>query len=50
MGGGIVVGPTGLPESGGGGGGESDPLYDEAVEDGSPRAGVPSISRRAAPV
>ncbi len=31
LGDGTVVGPTGLPESGGGAGDESDPLYDEAV-------------------
>jgi S-DNA-T family DNA segregation ATPase FtsK/SpoIIIE len=31
LGDGVVVGATGLPESGGGAGDESDPLYDEAV-------------------
>jgi S-DNA-T family DNA segregation ATPase FtsK/SpoIIIE len=31
LGDGVVVGATGLPESGGGAGDETDPLYDEAV-------------------
>jgi S-DNA-T family DNA segregation ATPase FtsK/SpoIIIE len=31
LGDGVIVGATGLPESSGGGGDESDPLYDEAV-------------------
>jgi S-DNA-T family DNA segregation ATPase FtsK/SpoIIIE len=31
LGDGVIVGATGLPESGGGAGDESDPLYDEAV-------------------
>ena len=31
LGDGVVIGATGLPESSGGGGDESDPLYDEAV-------------------
>ena len=45
---GIVVGPTGLPESGGGGGDESDPLYDEAVKivTESRRASISGVQRR----
>ncbi|TBR10485.1 MAG: DNA translocase FtsK [Lysobacter sp.] len=48
MGDGIVVGPTGLPESGGGGGDESDPLYDEAVRivTESRRASISGVQRR----
>ena len=48
MGDGIVVGPTGLPESGGGGGDESDPLYDEAVKivTESRRASISGVQRR----
>ncbi len=47
MGDGIVVGATGLPESGGGGD-ESDPLYDEAVMivTKSRRASISSVQRR----
>jgi S-DNA-T family DNA segregation ATPase FtsK/SpoIIIE len=48
MGDGVVVGPTGLPEAGGGSGDESDPLYDEAVRivtEDPPRLDL----RRAAP-
>ena len=48
MGDGIVVGPTGLPESGGGGGDESDPLYDEAVNFvlESRRASISAVQRK----
>ncbi|WP_334179445.1 DNA translocase FtsK 4TM domain-containing protein [Pseudoxanthomonas sp.] len=48
MGDGIEVGPTGLPESGGGGGDESDPLYDEAVKivTESRRASISGVQRR----
>jgi len=48
MGDGIVVGPTGLPESGSGGGDESDPLYDEAVKivTESRRASISGVQRR----
>ncbi|SDQ65861.1 DNA translocase FtsK [Pseudoxanthomonas sp. CF385] len=48
MGDGVVVGPTGLPESGGGGGDESDPLYDEAVKivTESRRASISGVQRR----
>ena len=48
MGDGVVVGPTGLPESGGGGGDESDPLYDEAVRivTESRRASISGVQRR----
>jgi len=48
MGDGIVVGPTGLPESGGGAGDESDPLYDEAVKivTESRRASISGVQRR----
>lgn len=46
---GTVVGPTGLPEAGGGGGGEdSDPLYDEAVKivTETRRASISGVQRR----
>ena len=48
MGDGIEVGPTGLPESGGGGGDESDPLDDEAVKivTESRRASISGVQRR----
>jgi S-DNA-T family DNA segregation ATPase FtsK/SpoIIIE len=50
MGDGVVVGPTGLPESGGGssGGDESDPLYDEAVKivTETRRASISGVQRR----
>jgi len=48
LGDGVVVGPTGLPESGGGGGDESDPLYDEAVKivTESRRASISGVQRR----
>jgi S-DNA-T family DNA segregation ATPase FtsK/SpoIIIE len=48
MGDGVVVGPTGLPESGGGAGDESDPLYDEAVKivTESRRASISGVQRR----
>jgi S-DNA-T family DNA segregation ATPase FtsK/SpoIIIE len=48
MGDGVVVGPTGLPESSGGGGDESDPLYDEAVRivTESRRASISGVQRR----
>ena len=48
MGEGVVVGPTGLPESGGGGGDESDPLYDEAVRivTETRRASISGVQRR----
>jgi S-DNA-T family DNA segregation ATPase FtsK/SpoIIIE len=47
MGEGVVVGPTGLPESGGGGD-ESDPLYDEAVNivTETRRASISGVQRR----
>ena len=47
MGEGVVVGPTGLPESGGGGD-ESDPLYDEAVRivTETRRASISGVQRR----
>ncbi|MDQ3268889.1 MAG: DNA translocase FtsK 4TM domain-containing protein [Pseudomonadota bacterium] len=47
MGDGIVVGATGLPESGGGGD-ESDPLYDEAVRvvTETRRASISGVQRR----
>jgi S-DNA-T family DNA segregation ATPase FtsK/SpoIIIE len=47
MGDGVIVGPTGLPESGGGGD-ESDPLYDEAVRivTESRRASISGVQRR----
>ena len=48
MGDGVVVVPTGLPEAGGGGGDESDPLYDEAVKivTESRRASISGVQRR----
>ncbi|HEY5614332.1 MAG TPA: DNA translocase FtsK 4TM domain-containing protein [Lysobacter sp.] len=48
MGDGVVVGPTGLPEAGGGGGDESDPLYDEAVRivTETRRASISGVQRR----
>jgi S-DNA-T family DNA segregation ATPase FtsK/SpoIIIE len=48
LGDGVVVGPTGLPESGGGAGDESDPLYDEAVKivTESRRASISGVQRR----
>jgi S-DNA-T family DNA segregation ATPase FtsK/SpoIIIE len=48
MGDGVVVGPTGLPESGSGAGDESDPLYDEAVKivTESRRASISGVQRR----
>ncbi|WP_454830792.1 DNA translocase FtsK [Pseudoxanthomonas wuyuanensis] len=48
MGDGVVVGPTGLPETGNGGGDESDPLYDEAVRivTESRRASISGVQRR----
>ncbi len=48
MGEGVVVGATGLPESGGGAGDESDPLYDEAVKivTESRRASISGVQRR----
>ncbi|TZF91304.1 cell division protein FtsK [Lysobacter lacus] len=47
MGDGVVVGPTGLPETSGGGD-ESDPLYDEAVRivTESRRASISGVQRR----
>ncbi len=48
MGDGVVVGATGLPETGGGGGDESDPLYDEAVRivTETRRASISGVQRR----
>ncbi|GHH46505.1 MULTISPECIES: DNA translocase FtsK [Gammaproteobacteria] len=48
MGDGVVVGATGLPESGGGGGDESDPLYDEALRivTETRRASISGVQRR----
>ena len=48
MGEGQVVGPTGLPESGGSSGDESDPLYDEAVKivTETRRASISGVQRR----
>ena len=48
MGDGVVVGPTGLPVSGSGGGDESDPLYDEAVRivTETRRASISGVQRR----
>ena len=48
MGDGVMVGASGLPESGGGGGDESDPLYDEAVKivTESRRASISGVQRR----
>jgi len=47
MGDGVVVGQTGLPEAGGGGD-ESDPLYDEAVRivTETRRASISGVQRR----
>ena len=44
----VVVGPTGLPESGGSSGDESDPLYDEAVKivTETRRASISGVQRR----
>ena len=48
MGDGVVVGADGLPEASGGGGDESDPLYDEAVrivtETRAPRSPACSVA------
>ncbi len=48
LGDGSVVGATGLPESGGGAGDESDPLYDEAVRivTETRRASISGVQRR----
>ncbi len=48
MGDGTVIGATGLPEAGGGGGDESDPLYDEAVKivTETRRASISGVQRR----
>ncbi|HLS83557.1 MAG TPA: FtsK/SpoIIIE domain-containing protein, partial [Arenimonas sp.] len=48
LGDGVVIGPTGLPESGAGGGDESDPLYDEAVKvvTETRRASISGVQRR----
>jgi len=48
MGDGVVVGPGGLPEAGGGGGDESDPLYDEALRivTETRRASISGVQRR----
>jgi S-DNA-T family DNA segregation ATPase FtsK/SpoIIIE len=48
LGEGVVVGATGLPESGGGAGDESDPLYDEAVRivTETRRASISGVQRR----
>lgn len=48
MGDGVMVGPTGLPESNNGGGDESDPLYDEAVKivTETRRASISGVQRR----
>ena len=48
MGEGVVVGATGLPEASGGGGGECDPLYDEAVRivTETRRASISGVQRR----
>ena len=48
MGDGVVVGATGLPESGGNSGDESDPLYDEAVKivTETRRASISGVQRR----
>ncbi len=45
---GSTVGATGLPEAGGGGGDESDPLYDEAVKivTETRRASISGVQRR----
>jgi DNA segregation ATPase FtsK/SpoIIIE, S-DNA-T family len=48
MGDGVIVGPTGLPETSSGGGDESDPLYDEAVKivTETRRASISGVQRR----
>ncbi|MGN6512205.1 MAG: DNA translocase FtsK [Lysobacteraceae bacterium] len=48
LGDGVVVGATGLPESSGGAGDESDPLYDEAVRivTDTRRASISGVQRR----
>ncbi|WP_295970389.1 DNA translocase FtsK, partial [uncultured Xanthomonas sp.] len=48
MGDGTVIGATGLPEAGGGGGDESDPLYDEALRivTETRRASISGVQRR----
>ncbi len=48
MGDGVVVGATGLPESSGGAGDESDPLYDEALRivTETRRASISGVQRR----
>ncbi|HBK45039.1 MAG TPA: cell division protein FtsK, partial [Xanthomonadaceae bacterium] len=48
MGDGTVVGATGLPEASGGGGDESDPLYDEALRivTETRRASISGVQRR----
>jgi S-DNA-T family DNA segregation ATPase FtsK/SpoIIIE len=48
MGDGVMVGPTGLPESNSAGGDESDPLYDEAVKivTETRRASISGVQRR----
>ena len=48
MGDGVMVGPTGLPESSSNGGDESDPLYDEAVKivTETRRASISGVQRR----
>jgi S-DNA-T family DNA segregation ATPase FtsK/SpoIIIE len=48
MGDGVMVGPTGLPESSSSGGDESDPLYDEAVKivTETRRASISGVQRR----
>jgi DNA segregation ATPase FtsK/SpoIIIE, S-DNA-T family len=48
MGDGTLIGATGLPEASGGGGDESDPLYDEAVKivTESRRASISGVQRR----
>ena len=48
LGDGVVIGATGLPESSGGGGDESDPLYDEAVRivTETRRASISGVQRR----
>ena len=48
LGEGVEVGATGLPQSGGGGRDESDPLYDEAVRivTETRRASISGVQRR----
>ncbi|MFT4248998.1 MAG: DNA translocase FtsK 4TM domain-containing protein [Pseudomonas sp.] len=48
LGDGVVVGATGLPETSGGGGDESDPLYDEALRivTETRRASISGVQRR----